>query len=78
VQLIFKPQYFDGFSRGTTHGVWNPYDAHLPLLWFGWKVKPGKGYRDVHTSDIAPTLAALLQIQMPNASIGEVITEIVR
>jgi hypothetical protein len=27
-------------------------------------------------TDIAPTLAAMLQIQMPNASIGKVIEEV--
>ncbi len=78
LQFVFRPQWFDGFSKGTTHGAWNPYDAHLPLVWFGWKIKAGKTYREVHTSDIAPTLAALLQIQVPNASIGEAIGEVVR
>lgn len=78
VQFVFRPQWFDGFSKGTTHGVWNPYDSHLPLLWFGWKIKPGRSYREISISDIAPTLAAMLQIQMPNASVGDVITEIVK
>lgn len=78
VQFIFKPQWFDGGSTGTTHGLWNPYDAHIPLLWYGWNIKPGKTNREVYMSDIAPTLAALLQIQMPNASVGKVIEEIER
>jgi hypothetical protein len=29
-------------------------------------------------TDIAPTLAAMLHIQMPDASIGKVITEVVQ
>lgn len=79
VQLIFEPQWLDGFeSGGTTHGLWNPYDTHIPLLWYGWGVKPGKTNRTVHISDIAPTLAALLQIQMPNGSVGNVIEEVKR
>ena len=77
VQFVFKPQWFDGWNSGTTHGAWNPYDAHIPLLWFGWKIKPGKLYRDVYMTDIAPTLAALLRIQRPNAAIGQAIEELV-
>lgn len=78
IQFIFKPGWFDGWDRGTTHGAWNPYDAHIPLLWFGWNIKHGKTNREVYMTDIAPTVAALLKIQMPNGSIGDVITEIVK
>lgn len=78
IQFTFKPGYFDGGNKGTTHGLWNPYDAHIPLLWFGWKVKPGKSNREVYMTDITPTLAAMLQIQMPNGSVGKVITELIK
>ena len=77
--MVFKPQWLEGFERGgTTHGLWNPYDAHIPLLWYGWSVKPGTTYRDIYMTDIAATLAALLKIQMPNGSVGKVITELFR
>jgi hypothetical protein len=76
VQFIYRPQWFEGFNRGTTHGAWNPYDSHIPLVWFGWGIKVGKTGREVYMTDIAPTLANLLQIQMPNASIGKVIDEV--
>ncbi len=78
IQFTFKPGYFDGSVIGTTHGLWNPYDAHIPLLWFGWKVKHGKSNREVYMTDIAATLAAMLQIQMPNGSVGKVITEVIK
>jgi predicted AlkP superfamily pyrophosphatase or phosphodiesterase len=76
VQFVYRPQWFEGGSRGTTHGSWNPYDSHIPLLWFGWGIKQGQTNREVYMTDIAPTVAALLQIQMPNASIGKVIEEV--
>ena len=76
IQFIYKPGWFEGGTRGTTHGSWNPYDSHIPLLWFGWNVKKGKTNREVYMTDIAPTVAAMLQIQMPNASVGKVITEV--
>lgn len=78
IQFTFKPGYFDGGSRGTTHGLWNPYDSHIPLVWFGWKVKAGRSNREVYMTDIAPTLAAMLQIQMPNGSVGKVIEELIK
>lgn len=77
VQVIFRPQWLETWRTGTTHGLWNPYDAHIPLLWFGWGIRPGKSNREVYMSDIAPTVAALLRIQMPNACIGKVVEEVV-
>ena len=79
IQIIHHPQYIDGFLKGgTTHGGWNPYDAHIPLILSGWKIKPGKSYREVYMTDIAPTIAAMLQIQMPSGSVGKVIEEVMK
>lgn len=77
IQFILKPNYIDAWNNsGTTHGLWNPYDAHIPLLWYGWGVKKGKTNRTTHMTDIAPTLSALLHIQAPNGNVGEVIPEV--
>lgn len=78
IQFVFMPQWFDGGYKGTTHGTWNPYDAHIPLVWFGWKVKPGKTNRETYMTDIAPTIAALLRIQMPNGNVGHVVEELTK
>ena len=78
IQFILKPGYFDGSKKGTTHGLWNPYDAHIPLLFYGWGIKPGKTNRETYMTDIAPTVAAMLKIQMPSGSVGKVITEIIK
>jgi hypothetical protein len=78
IQFIYKPQYFSGSSKGTTHGSWNPYDSHIPLLWFGWGIKSGKTNRETYMTDISPTLSALLHIQMPSGSVGHVIEEVMK
>ena len=78
IQFTFKPGYFDGGKKGTTHGLWNPYDAHIPLLFFGWHVKQGSTKRETYMTDIAATLAAMLQVQMPNGCVGKVITEVIK
>jgi predicted AlkP superfamily pyrophosphatase or phosphodiesterase len=78
VQFMLKPHWIDGGRTGTTHGLWNPYDSHIPLLWYGWGVKPGRLNREVYMTDIAPTLAALLRIQMPGGCVGQVIPEVMK
>ncbi|MBI5371803.1 MAG: alkaline phosphatase family protein [Sphingobacteriales bacterium] len=79
IQFIPKPGYIDAYSNtGTTHGLWNPYDAHIPLLWYGWGIKTGRTNRETHMTDIAPTLASLLHIQMPSGTTGQAIPEVLK
>ncbi len=78
LQIVLNAGWFDAYSRtGTTHGEWNPYDTHIPLLWYGWNIRHGASNREVHMQDIAPTVSALLHVQMPNGCIGKVIEEVV-
>jgi predicted AlkP superfamily phosphohydrolase/phosphomutase len=44
----------------------------------GWGIKQGKSYRETYMTDVAPTIAALLNIQMPSASVGHVISEVIK
>ncbi len=78
IQIILKPQNYFGGSTGTQHGVWYPYDAHIPLLFYGWRIKPGQLNREVYMTDIAATVAALLHIQMPSGCIGKPIFELIK
>ncbi len=79
LQIILKPNYIDAYGKtGTTHGLWNPYDSHIPLLWYGWGIRPGRVIRDTYMTDIAPTLASLLRIQMPSGSVGKAIAEVIK
>jgi hypothetical protein len=78
IEFTFKSGYFDGGAKGTTHGLWNPYDAHIPCVFFGWGVVPGKTNRETYMTDISATLAAMLRIQMPSGCVGKVIKEAVK
>lgn len=60
-----RPEYI-----GTTHGMWNPYDAHIPFVLYGWHVEHGQSTAEAHITDIAPTVCAMLHIQMPNSAVG--------
>jgi hypothetical protein len=76
IQVVLQPGYVAGDGMGTSHGLWNPYDAHIPLLWYGWNIKAGNSKREVYMTDISATVAALLHIQMPSGCVGKVIPEV--
>jgi predicted AlkP superfamily pyrophosphatase or phosphodiesterase len=79
VQVMMEPHWIESFSTtGTTHGAWNPYDSHIPLVWYGWGIKPGKTNRETYMTDIAATLAAMLHIQMPSGCVGKPIAEVMK
>ncbi|MBN8668339.1 MAG: alkaline phosphatase family protein [Chitinophagales bacterium] len=78
IQVILKPGNFYGGKTGTTHGSWYPYDSHIPLVWMGWGIKKGRSTNQYYMTDIAPTLAALLRIQMPSGAIGKPISEVIK
>jgi hypothetical protein len=79
IQLIPNAGWFEGRGKtGTSHGTWNPYDTHIPLLFMGWGIHPGHSNQTVYMTDIAPTLAALLHIQMPNGCVGRPIQEVLK
>ena len=65
--------YADGVkpNGGTTHGTWNPFDSHIPMLFYGWNVPKGHTTRETHITDLAATICAMLHIQMPNGCVGE-------
>lgn len=77
LQIIMNPGCYrislNKGNGGTEHGVWNSYDAHIPLLFLGGKIEAGCTYEPVHITDIAPTICAVLQIQEPSGCIGKII-----
>lgn len=73
IQYITEAGWIAHGKRGTTHGsAWN-YDTHVPLLFFGHGIKKGQTLERTSISDIAPTIANLLNIIAPSGSIGQII-----
>ena len=64
-------------SKGTTHGSGYNYDTHVPLLFYGNGIQPGKTYKRTNVTDIAPTISALLGIALPSGATGTVIEEVI-
>ena len=83
VYLVLEPGYFEAYSerlltQGTTHGTHAPYDTHVPLLWYGWRIAQGEAADYVQITDIAPTVAQLLHIQEPNGCTGTPILKLLQ
>lgn len=78
IGYIQRSAYLAGGETGTSHGAWNPFDTHIPLIWFGTNIKAGKTNREIYMTDIAPTLSAMLHIQMPSGNVGKVIQEVIQ
>ena len=74
IMVVLNPSWFAGRKQGTTHGSLYRYDTHVPLLFYGWKIKSGETTLRTNISDISPTVADLLNILEPNGSVGNVIS----
>jgi predicted AlkP superfamily pyrophosphatase or phosphodiesterase len=66
--------YWITSTSTTTHGTGHRYDTHVPVLLYGLGIKPGEYVEAASPIDIAPTLAHLLGITLPDA-MGRVLSE---
>lgn len=73
---VTDPAWQGGGSQGTGHGTPWTYDTHVPIMLYGWGVKPGNSVREIHITDIAPTISMLLNMRLPNGATGTPIVEV--
>ena len=74
--LIPNPSTISSSSRkGTTHGSGYSYDTHVPIIFYGNGIKHGVSKKAHTITDIAPTIANLLQIEFPNGTTGSIVDE---
>lgn len=78
VLVNYLPAYIDYSPTGTTHGSPYSYDTHVPLIFYGWNIKQGSSSEQVNITDIAATLAMMLNIQFPNGCTGKPISVLVK
>jgi len=67
IVIVPRPYYIVGGSDATTHGTHNPYDQHVPLIFFGSGVVAGHYDTPSTPADLTPTLASRIGLQMPGA-----------
>jgi predicted AlkP superfamily pyrophosphatase or phosphodiesterase len=78
VILNLEPGWIEKNGYVTKSGSGYEYDTHVPLVWFGWKVKTARIDEPTDIVDIAPTISWILKITSPNASVGNPILEIIQ
>jgi len=82
VFIVFEPQHFindfDGLTVASTHGSPWTYDTFVPLIFAGAGVPAQRIHRRVHTVDVAPTLAAFVDVKSPSGAIGRPLVEVLR
>ena len=74
VEILLEP-YWIFTPSGATHGTAFGYDTHVPVIFLGPGVREGRYYRSITPNDIAPTLAAMLDVETPSGSAGRVLAE---
>ncbi len=73
---VMRPGHIEYKKRGTTHGTPYVYDTHVPLIWYGWGINPGRNYEKKFITQIAPTLAQKIYVGMPSATEAILLDEI--
>lgn len=71
--ILESPGTLEDHATGTTHGSVFSYDTHVPIIFFGKGITAGKSHEKCVITEIAPTLAQLLQLSLPNATNAEVL-----
>jgi len=76
ILLNLEPGWIEKGDYVSTANSANRYDTHVPLIWYGWKIKRTKISTTVYMKDIAPTISNFLDIPFPNGCTGKVIPEL--
>ncbi|MCC7377545.1 MAG: alkaline phosphatase family protein [Verrucomicrobiales bacterium] len=72
IVLIPKPFILPGTGKtGTTHGSPYSYDTHVPIMFYGTGIVPGRFADDFAITDIVPNLCALLRMNEPAGCMGK-------
>lgn len=76
VLMIPNPATLMRGRTGTSHGSGYSYDTHVPIIFYGNGIQKGASPKRYNITDIAPTIANLLDIETPNGTNGVVIDEV--
>lgn len=75
--INLEPGWVESNGSVTSGNSAYSYDVHVPLIWYGWKIKRRSILSPVNMTDISPTLSTLLGITWPNGATGNPIRELI-
>jgi hypothetical protein len=73
--LLYEPYTLLTLGDRASHGTPHPYDTHVPLFLYGGVFRAGSYEQPCSPVDLAPTLAAALDIPPPSLASGRVLEE---
>jgi arylsulfatase A-like enzyme len=76
--LLKRHVYLSSAVGGSGHGTAHDYDRHVPVIFMGAGVRPGRYTEPSGPEDIAPTLAWMLGLDFPREHDSRLLTEIVK
>lgn len=76
IMISPRKNWITGSGIAANHGTVHDYDQHVPVIFFGKSIKPGRYEREVSPADIAPSLARMVGVRMHKAE-GTPLTEII-
>ena len=76
IYINLEPGWIEKGDYISTANSANKYDRHVPLIWYGWKIKRAKISRTIYIKDIAPTISNFIDIPFPNGCTGNIIKEL--
>lgn len=78
VTVTLKPFWYRYAGLTATHGSPYDYDAHVPVIFYGPTVKPGRYSEYARVVDIGPTLAAIIGVRPLERLDGHVLRSAMR
>jgi predicted AlkP superfamily pyrophosphatase or phosphodiesterase len=79
VVILQEPYWYfykDMKKNAGMHGSPYPYDAHVPVMFYGPGIPARRVDRTVRVMDVAPTISAYLGVPAPSASEGRPLAEV--
>lgn len=73
---LAKSSDTENARKGTSHGSPFAYDTHVPLLFYGFGIPKMELFRTIEITDIAPTIAHILNISFAHVTTGNPIVEL--
>ncbi len=78
VIIALKPGWIQDVSYSADHNSAYSYDTHVPLVFYGWKIRKTQIGTPVNPADIVPSICNLMNIPHPSSVSGIPIDEISR
>jgi hypothetical protein len=77
IVLVLWRNWIGTNTSAATHGSAHWYDQHVPVIFLGPSFKPGRYATPASPADLAPTLASLVKLPMPDID-GRALTDALR